>query len=183
MSIRIVQKDNKVLRQIAKEVPVKEIGGRKINDLIKKMSDALSLTEHGVALAAPQIGESLRLFIVDKNALKQNQDEGRTFANSAKVRPSPSSPKKTDPWVFINPVIKKISKKKQVVGEGCLSVEGMFGTIKRADKLSVEAYDENGKKFNRGASGLLAQIIQHETDHLNGVLFIDKAELLEKYEK
>ena len=59
----------------------------------------------------------------------------------------------------------------------------MFGTIKRADKLSLEAYDENGKKFTRGASGLLAQIIQHETDHLNGILFIDKAEVLEKYEK
>ena len=179
MSIRIVQKDNKVLRQIAKEVQVKEIGERKINDLIKKMSDVLSLAEHGVALAAPQIGESLRLFIVDKNALLPHKPEDK-IEDKLKEK---KKKKKTDPWVFINPIIKKISKKKQIVGEGCLSVEGMFGTVKRADKLSVGAYDENGKKFTRGASGLLAQIIQHETDHLNGILFIDKAEQLEKYEK
>jgi len=176
--MKIVQKDNKVLRQIAKEVPVKEIKEKKIKDLIKKMSDVLSLAENGVALAAPQIGESLRLFIVDKNALLPGRPE-----DEIEGKPKEKKKKKTDPWVFINPVIKKISKKKQIVGEGCLSVEGMFGVIKRADKLSVEAYDENGKKFTRGASGLLAQIIQHETDHLNGILFIDKAEQLEKYEK
>lgn len=164
--MKIVQKENKVLRQVAKEVPVKEITGGKIKNLIKKMSTVLSLAENGVALAAPQIGESLRVFIIDKNALLSRDKEGK---------------KKTDPWVFINPVIKKISKKKQDVGEGCLSVEGVFGTMKRADKLSVEAYDENGKKFTRGASGLLAQIIQHETDHLNGILFIDKAETIERY--
>lgn len=69
MSIKIIQKENKVLRQIAKEVPVEEIKKKKIKDLINKMSDALSIAENGVALAAPQIGESLRLFIVDKNAL------------------------------------------------------------------------------------------------------------------
>lgn len=170
MAIKIIQKENRVLRQIAKEVPIEEIKRKKIKDLIKKMSDALSVSEHGVALAAPQIGESLRFFIIDKNALlPRNQEDKKK--------------KKTDSWVFINPVIKKISKKKQVVGEGCLSVEGIFGTISRAEKLSVEALNENGKKFSRGASGLLAQIIQHEIDHLNGILFIDKANALEKYEK
>ncbi len=172
--MKIIQKENRVLRQIAKEVPVKEIRERKIRDLIKKMSDVLSLSETGVALAAPQIGESLRVFIVDKNSLLPREPEDK---------PENKKRKKIDPWVFINPIIKKISQKKNIVPEGCLSVEGMFGTIKRAEKLSVEAHDENGKKFTRGASDLLAQIIQHETDHLNGVLFIDKAELLEKYEK
>ncbi|MFA4890302.1 MAG: peptide deformylase [Candidatus Paceibacterota bacterium] len=180
MIAKIVQKGNKVLRQIAKEVPVKDIKEKKIKDLIKKMSDVLSLAENGVALAAPQIGESVRLFIIDKNALIPRRPT--SSPDSPDVgRQRQKKKEKTDPWVFINPVIKKISKKKQVVGEGCLSVEGMFGTVKRADKLSVEAYDENGKKFTRGASGLLAQIIQHETDHLNGIIFTDKAEILEKY--
>jgi len=172
--MKIAQKDNKVLRQIAKEVPMKEIKEKKIKDFLKKMSGALSLSETGVALAAPQIGESLRIFVVDKNALLPREEEKLEDKKKKK---------KTDPWFFINPVIKKMSKKKQVVPEGCLSVEGVFGTIKRADKVTVKAYDENGKKFTRGASGLLAQIIQHETDHLNGILFIDKAEILEKYEK
>lgn len=178
MAIKIIQKENKVLRQVAKEVPVEEIKKKKVKDLIKKMSDVLSIAENGVALAAPQIGESLRLFIVDKNALLPRKLEEKQEESMEKKKK-----KKTDPLVFINPAIKKISKKKRVVGEGCLSVEGIFGTIKRADKLSVEAYDENGKKFTRGASGLLAQIIQHEIDHLNGILFIDRAEFLEKYEK
>ncbi|MCX6731665.1 MAG: peptide deformylase, partial [Candidatus Parcubacteria bacterium] len=60
------------------------------------------------------------------------------------------------------------------------SVEGVYGTLKRPEKLTIEALDENGKKFNRGVSGLLAQIIQHEMDHLSGFLFIDKAIKLEK---
>lgn len=179
MTIKIIQKGNKVLRQIAKEVPMEEIKSRKIKGIIKNMSEALSAAEHGVALAAPQIGESLRIFIVDRNILEVNRRQ-------ASVPPTPGVGSKKEkkviiPWILINPIIKKISKKKQTVGEGCLSAEGMFGTIKRAEKLSVEAFDENAKKFSRGASGLLAQIIQHEVDHLNGVLFTDKAELLEKY--
>ncbi len=67
--------------------------------------------------------------------------------------------------------------------EGCLSVTKIYGTIKRFEKVKVEAYDEKGKKFTRGASGLFSQVIQHETDHLNGFLFIDKATNLQKYEK
>ena len=84
--------------------------------------------------------------------------------------------------VFINPKITKISKKKQAVKEGCLSVIGVFGAMQRAEKVTVEAYNEKGEKFSRGASGLLAQIIQHEMDHLNGILFIDTATNLEKIE-
>src|SRR3989338_4574759 len=78
--------------------------------------------------------------------------------------------------------ITKIFKKKQTVREGCLSVVGMFGAITRAEKITVEAYNEKGEKFTRGASGLLAQIFQHEMDHLNGILFTDTARNLEKIE-
>jgi peptide deformylase len=170
MTIKIVQKGNEVLRQIAKEVPVEEIKSKKIKKITEKMSDALARAENGVALAAPQINESLRIFIVDKNALKRGEKQKE-------------KKREIDPWIFINPVVKKTSKKKHTVAEGCLSAKGLFGAVKRAEKLTVEASDENGKKFAYGASGLLAQIFQHEIDHLNGILFIDRAEILEQYEK
>ena len=60
--------------------------------------------------------------------------------------------------------------------EGCLSVRWKYGKVMRSEKATITAYDENGKKFSRGATGLIAQIFQHETDHLDGVLFIDKAD-------
>ena len=77
--------------------------------------------------------------------------------------------------IFINPKITKLSQKKGWVPEGCLSVRWLYGKTLRSQKASIEAYDEHGKKFIRGASGLLAQIFQHETDHLDGILFIDHA--------
>lgn len=167
MVVKIVQKGNKILRQKAREVPLKEIKSRKIKNLLKNMAKILAVSKDGVALAAPQIGESLRIFIID----------GNVWGKIAKEE------KELPPAVFINPIIKKISKKKQLVNEGCLSAEGIYGTIKRAEKLTIEAYDENARKFHRGVSGLSAQIIQHEIDHLNGVLFLDKAIKLEKIKK
>lgn len=167
MKIKIIQKENKVLRQNAKEIPVEKIKSKEIKKVLKRMSKTLNESENGVALAAPQIGESLRIFIV------------KTFPLTSGSADHVDENKKS-PMVFINPVIIKISSKKNIVDEGCLSVEGVYGTIKRAEKLTIEAYNENGEKKTRGASGLLAQIIQHEIDHLNGVLFIDKAESLEK---
>ena len=78
--------------------------------------------------------------------------------------------------VYINPEIKKLSKNKERLDEGCLSVRYLYGKVERSEKASIEAYDESGKKFKMGASGLLAQIFQHEVDHLNGILFTDKAD-------
>jgi peptide deformylase len=82
--------------------------------------------------------------------------------------------------VYINPVMKKMSKSKKMVEEGCLSVRYLYGKVNRSTKATIEAYDENGNKFTKGGSGLLAQIFQHEYDHLNGILFIDKAKGLEE---
>jgi len=171
MAKDIIQRGNKILKMTAKEVLVKEIGGKKIRSIIKKMTEALASKKEGVAIAAPQIGELLRIFIIDGNVWKLKEG---AFIGGEKQFPEKS------PIVFINPVIKKISKKKQLLLEGCLSVENVYGEIKRAEKITVEALDENGKKFNTGAAGLPAQIIQHEMDHLNGILFIDKAVKLEK---
>ena len=128
------------------------------------MRKALGGEEDGVAIAAPQIGESLRIFIVRGDVL--------LFAKGKK----PSSKEKVEDLVFINPEIIKISKKKKKVEEGCLSVRWLYGKVLRSEKMTIGAYNEKGVWIERGASGLLAQIFQHEIDHLDGILFTDKAE-------
>lgn len=167
----VVQKEDKVLRGKAKELKPEEIKSVKIKKLLEKMSRTLMSYDEGVALAAPQIAEPLSIFIVS----------GRFFSPDLKIKnEEESKQKKTKDIVFINPKIIKMSKKQEVTPEGCLSVEGVQGDIKRSDKVTVEALNENGVKFTRGASGLLAQVIQHEVDHLDGILFIDSAKNLKK---
>lgn len=168
---KIFQKEAPVLRGIAESVPLEEIGSPKINKILAEMREALRSQDDGVAIAAPQIGYSLRIFIVSNRVseiLKEKNIDKQEVALPAKDQ------------VFINPVIKKLSKEKKVVEEGCLSVRYLYGKVSRSNKATVEAYDENGKKFTRGGVGLLAQIFQHETDHLNGILFIDKAKFIEE---
>jgi len=174
----IVQTGDKVLRETAKEISLADIKTPKIKKILTQMTDALSVAKDGVALAAPQIGIPLRIFIVLKE-----YTENKT-AQELKEIQEKKTPKQNKPEivVFINPKITKISKKKQAVKEGCLSVTGIFGTVSRAEKVTMEANDEKGEKFSRGASGLLAQIFQHEMDHLNGILFTDTATNLEKLE-
>ena len=79
------------------------------------------------------------------------------------------------PLIFINPVITKISSDKKKMDEGCLSVRPLYGVVKRSSRATVLAKDQNGDEFEISASGLLAQIFQHEIDHLDAILFIDKA--------
>jgi peptide deformylase len=170
----IVQKNDKVLRQKAKEILVKEITTPKIKKVLKEMSLALKSQEDGVAIAAPQIGYSLSIFIVSGKIF--HKDFGKTpssdFSLSSREEEISSAAKDL---VFINPKISKLSREKEWVPEGCLSVRWLYGKTFRSKKATIVAYDENGKKFTRGASGLLAQIFQHETDHLSGILFIDHA--------
>lgn len=162
----IFQKDEIVLRQKAAEVPLASIRSRKILSIIKRMKSALAAEIDGVAIAAPQIGESLRIFVVSGEWLAKSRD--------------PENNKKSDDLVFINPKIIKLSKEHRLMEEGCLSVRYLYGKVKRARQATIEYYDENGKKNTRGASGIMAQIFQHETDHLEGILFIDKTTNLEE---
>lgn len=151
----IIQKENPLLRKISQEIKLKDILSPVIKDIIKDMITTLSFTKDGVALAAPQIGYSMRVFVVSPKAFSKESDRNKL--------------------IYINPKIIKKSAHKVELEEGCLSVRNIFGFIKRYEKVTVEAYDEMGKKFTRGASGLLAEIFQHEIDHLDGKLFIDKA--------
>ncbi len=156
----IVQEPNPVLRRTAAPVATKDIGSAKLTKVISDMKELLATQEDGIAIAAPQIGVSLRIFVVSGKMLKLAEKKYKGD--------------ETD-MVFINPEITKLSKEKQEVEEGCLSVRWKYGMITRAKKATLKALDENGKPFERGASGLLAQIFQHETDHLNGILFTDNA--------
>ncbi|MDE1974929.1 MAG: peptide deformylase [Patescibacteria group bacterium] len=156
----IVQRDAAVLREKAKAVPVEEITSPRIRKVIADMKAAMHAQKDGIAIAAPQIGESLRIFVVAGDLLE---------------KADPSYKGGPEDLVFINPVIEKLSRDKKEMEEGCLSVRWLYGKVNRSTRASIKAYDENGKKISRGASGLLAQIFQHETDHLEGVIFTDKA--------
>lgn len=179
---KILQRNEPVLREIAEKVPLEDIKSDKIQKIIEEMKIALDSQDDGVAIAAPQIGYALRIFVVSKKVDSIIKEE----RNALDITPEEIMDDEemtipdTDDMVFINPVIKKISKERRFVDEGCLSVRYLYGKVSRATKVKVEAYDENGKKFERGGKGLLAQIFQHETDHLDGVLFIDKAKDLEE---
>lgn len=156
MKRTIIQRENPILRKVAAEIPKELFGSEKLAQLIQDMNVSLAGQDDGVAIAAPQIAESYQVFTV-----------------SPRIH---QILKKDDiPLTYINPIITKTSKDKKAMEEGCLSVRWLYGTVRRASRVTLEAYDEQGKKFTQTASGLLAQIFQHETDHLNGVLFIDKA--------
>lgn len=167
--IEIVQKGNKTLREIAKEVPVDSITKPKIQKIIKDMSEALDSQYDGVAIAAPQIDVSLRIFVVSGKVFDEDFIRGTKPTDNFKIKKHPEN------MVFINPVFIKISKDKKLMDEGCLSVRPIYGKVRRATRATIEAYNEKGKKFTMDGSGLLAHIFQHEYDHLDGILFIDKA--------
>ncbi len=134
----------------------------------------LASEEYGVALAAPQVGESLRLFVVSSNALEKPKRIAKLGFAAEKDKEEISGAED----VYINPSVVKMSRGKSLKHEGCLSVRGKWGRVLRVEKVTLTAYNERGEKFTRGASGLLAHIFQHEMDHLEGVLYIDKAEEL-----
>lgn len=167
----IVQNGNAVLRAVAQKVDPKDIGTKAFNDILRRMKIALEREGDGVAIAAPQIGVSLAIFIVSHRAFEIEEDAD---SKDAKVEAEEKD------MVVINPEITKLSRKKVKVPEGCLSVRWLYGNTLRNEKATVRGLDENGKSFTYGGSGLVAQIFQHETDHLNGILFIDHATEIEE---
>lgn len=135
-----------VLRQKAKRV--RTIDGS-IQKLIGDMIETLHSEPGRVGLAAPQIGVSLRVIVID---LPEQED-----------------------IILVNPQIVKMTGE-QPVTEGCLSIPGYFGHLKRGESITVKGRDRNGKEVRIKATELLAQALQHEIDHLNGVLYIDRLE-------
>lgn len=159
----VVQEGDKVLRQKAKPVLKKDIGSRTVHNILTRMKKVLAKEEFGVAIAAPQIGESLRIFVI----------AGKVFKEAESKETPPDK-------VFINPELIRLSRKKKEMSEGCLSVRHKYGTVLRHEKASIKALDEHGKNFTHHASDLVAHIFQHECDHLEGILYVDKAVTLEE---
>ncbi len=157
---KLVPQNHPALHTIAEEVTVEDFTNGTVAKIIKGMRAAIKTYDvdgyAAVAIAAPQVGVAKRIFLIeDQN--KEREDALPTL-------------------VAINPHIVKHSKKTHAVGEGCLSVPNTYGLVKRHKNVVLQALDENGESYTRGAGGLLAQIIQHECDHLDGTLFIDRAE-------
>ncbi len=159
----IVQEGDPILRAHANPVPKKDIGSPALHKLIQKMHKALAPEKFGVAIAAPQVGASLRMFVVAGRVYKE-EAEGEEVAHA--IYPN---------RVYINPEITRASRTKKDESEGCLSVRSIYGTVKRHERVTLKYTDEHGKPQTENASGLLGHIFQHEVDHLNGILFIDKA--------
>ena len=170
----IVQVGDTALRGIASEIPLESIDTTYIRSLIADMKALLEKEEYGVALAAPQVGESVRLFIVSGKAVAKRSRSTKKRGQSADA-PEISGELSGEDTVYINPAVIRTSKARNDKHEGCLSVRGKWGIVSRAEKVTIRAYDEHGKKITRGASGFLAHIFQHELDHLDGVLYTDKA--------
>jgi|TARA_B100000780_G_scaffold164202_1_gene114785 peptide deformylase len=155
MTIRkILTEPNKLLRQISE--PVEKVG----NEEKKLMDDMLDTMYEapGIGLAAIQVGIPKRIIVMDIS-----RDEN-----------------KKEPKYFVNPVLKNVNKEKSIYEEGCLSVPDQFAEIERPNSCEVEYLDYEGKKQLLKAEGLLATCIQHEMDHLEGILFIDYLSKLKK---
>jgi len=151
MAIRQIREiGDPLLRKVSRPF---EVVDDRAKQLLEDLYDTLKVTKDGVGLAAPQVGVLRRAIVVDLSS--EDGGEG--------------------PFKLINPVIIKQSGE-QVCREGCLSIPGKLGDVTRPLKIVVEALDENGKKIKIKADGLLAVCLCHEIDHLNGILFVDKAD-------
>jgi peptide deformylase len=155
MAVRtILTEPNKILRQVSQTV---ETVGKEERDLMDDMLDTM-YSANGIGLAAIQVGVPKRIIVMDIS-----KDEN-----------------KKEPRYFVNPVIKNKDSIKSTYEEGCLSVPNQFAEIDRPSKCEIEYLDYNGEKKILKAEGLLATCIQHEMDHLEGILFIDYLSKLKK---
>ncbi len=148
-----------VLRKTAHEVDVKETDWKPfIADMYETMYHA-----GGVGLAAPQVGKDLRIFVIDTEPFKESFPNVRIFKSA-----------------FINPVITKEWGEDFVFGEGCLSLPNLNEEVTRKSNIHVEYYDADGQFHDEDFDGLAARVIQHEYDHLDGKVFVDRLSAIKK---
>ncbi|MDC1174454.1 peptide deformylase [Bacteriovoracaceae bacterium] len=156
-----------ILKKVAQEVS-------EFDDDLKKLCEDMLYTMYmapGIGLAAPQVGVSKRVFVMD---IDFNCEEVTNSIGQTEYRLNNLNPR-----VFINPVIKN-KKGELLYEEGCLSVPGIFESVKRAKEITVEYHDLNGEKLSFDADDTLSVCIQHENDHLDGIVFLERLSLLKK---
>ena len=167
MILPIVAYGDPVLKREAEEIDSNYEG---LNELIENMFESM-YEASGVGLAAPQIGKSIRLFIVD----------GSPFAEDAEEDPDPrANGLKGFKKVFINPIIEEESGEEWAFNEGCLSIPDIREEVYRKERILITYYDENWELKEEQFDGYAARIIQHEYDHLDGILFTDHLSPLKK---
>ena len=152
-----------VLRKKAVEI-AKDYSG--LEQLVQDMFETMK-TSDGVGLAAPQIGLPIRLFVVDGTDIKQDENEPEEDLSTFKI-------------AFINPKITKLWGKKWTYNEGCLSVPTLREDVERPERVRIEYYDVNFNFHNEEFEGVKSRVIQHEYDHLEGILFVDRINPLRK---
>lgn len=151
----VIINPNQILRKKSVAIPVGKISTTEFKKLCSDMVFTM-LKKDGIGLAAPQVGKNIRLIAINT---------------------------KNGPLVILNPQISKKSFVKEWGEEGCLSVPNQFGQVKRYKKIKCLYTDKDGYASEIDATGLMARVIQHEIDHLDGILFIDKAKHTKKFEK
>ena len=160
----IVQAGTPCLREIAEEIPPRDIGSAKIQELIQEM---LAICRgRGVGLAAPQIGVPYRMFVM------MDDEEGMSDVAPADLAARERTP--FDQKVVINPVVTPAGNASALFFEGCLSVQGYRGLVRRWLAVRVQGLGGDGEPVDFVARGWQARIAQHEMDHLNGVLYVDR---------
>lgn len=152
MILPIVTLPTTSLRRRSQEIDREFLITPEFKELVKNIIPTM-YHDDGIGIAAPQVGQNIRLCIIGREAI----------------------PGKKEDLVLINPTWEKISRKKESDLEGCLSVPKTYGKVTRYKDIQVKAWNEQGEEINFEAHGYFARVIQHEVDHLDGILFIDKA--------
>ena len=154
--LKVARMGHPVLRARARAIDPKDVGSPRIQKLIDDMFETMREYQ-GVGLAAPQVHESLRLFVAGFTPGEDDEEDSRMPL-----------------MALINPEITPVGDTTVEDWEGCLSIPDIRGRVPRARQIVVRAYDRRGKPIELKASGFTARVIQHETDHLDGVLFFDR---------
>jgi len=165
VKLEIVQAGNPVLRQRARPLNVAEIRSREIQELIKSMRKCMHEAP-GVGLAAPQLGLALQLAVIEDRE-DYHKDVSEALLQERERRPVPFH-------AIINPAVEEMGNETAEFFEGCLSLSGFSALVPRARSVRVTCLDERGHHKVIEASGWYARILQHEIDHLNGTLYIDR---------
>lgn len=165
MTLPIVQTGDPVLRQIARQMSADEIRNVATQHLIEQMRDTMRAAP-GVGLAAPQIGESIQLAVIE------DRTDYTKDISSEQLAERQRSP--IDFHVIINPTLSIVGEKTADFFEGCLSVSGFVAVVSRGATVRVDCLNERAEPITINAEGWYARILQHEIDHLNGTLYIDR---------
>jgi peptide deformylase len=163
--LEIVQAGNPILRQRARPLSAEEIRSREIQKLIEAMRTCMHEAP-GVGLAAPQLGLPLQLAVIEDRE-EYHKEVSQALLQERKRRPVPFH-------TIINPALEEIGDEKAEFFEGCLSISGFSALVARARVVRLTCLDERGQPKVIEASGWYARILQHEVDHLNGTLYIDR---------